>query len=102
MAFNIEFERKENLKVIPIGELDITTTSQFKEEVIKKYLEEKSNIIIDGSKLEYIDSTGLGALIYILNQLKEDGFEIKVEEVKPSIKKLFTITKLDTVFKMGE
>ena len=70
MAFNIEFERKENLKVIPIGELDITTTSQFKEEVIKKYLEEKSNIIIDGSKLEYIDSTGLGALIYILNQLK--------------------------------
>ncbi|MDY2986352.1 MAG: STAS domain-containing protein [Peptoniphilus sp.] len=102
MAFNIEFERKENLKVIPIGELDITTTSQFKEEVIQKYLEEKSNIIIDGSKLEYIDSTGLGALIYILNQLKEDGFEIKVEEVKPSIKKLFTITKLDTVFKMGE
>lgn len=102
MDFNIEFEKQEDLKVIPVGELDITTTSEFKEEVIKKYLEDKSNIVIDGSKLEYIDSTGLGALIYILNQVKEDGFGIKVEEVKPSIKKLFTITKLDTVFNMGE
>lgn len=102
MAFNIEFEQNEELKVIPVGELDITTTAEFKEEVLKKYAEKKSNLLINGSKLEYIDSTGLGALIYILNQIKEDGFEIRVEEVKPSIKKLFTITKLDEVFKMGE
>lgn len=102
MAFNVEFEREEELKVIPDGELDITTTTEFKNEVLKKYAEEKSNIVINGEKLEYIDSTGLGALIFILNQVKEDGFEIKVENVKPTIKKLFTITKLDSAFKIGD
>ncbi|SHH36177.1 anti-sigma B factor antagonist [Anaerosphaera aminiphila DSM 21120] len=100
MAFEINYENKEELIIYPVGELDIYTISEFKEKVMKLYEEDKKNILIDGDKLEYIDSTGLGALIYILNEIEKDNNKIAIRNITNSIRKLFTITKLDNVFEM--
>ncbi|EFI41680.1 STAS domain protein [Peptoniphilus sp. oral taxon 386 str. F0131] len=100
--FNIEFENSEKLIVYPKGELDVYTSPEFKESVINKYRKDKKNILIDAEELEYIDSTGLGALIFILNEISEDENKITLINVKSSIKKLFTITKLDSVFEMRD
>lgn len=98
--FKIEFENNDELIIYPYGELDIYTTPKFKEEVMDKYKKELKDIVIDGENLEYLDSTGLGAFIYILNEIKKDGKKLATKNLKPSIKKLFTITKLDKVFEM--
>ncbi|RVU55737.1 STAS domain-containing protein [Anaerosphaera multitolerans] len=100
MTFKMDYEVEEELIIHPIGELDIYTISEFKDTVLKVYNENKKNILIDGSELEYIDSTGLGALIYILNEIEKDNNKIAITNIKNSIKKLFTITKLDNVFEM--
>ena len=59
------------------------------------------DIVFDFENLEYIDSTGLGALIFIYKSVYENN-KVKIENVKPNIKKLFTITKLDTMFMIGD
>ena len=38
--------------------------------------------------------------MYILNEIKKDEHIIYIQNMKPTIKKLFTITKLDQIFKM--
>lgn len=98
--FDLKYDDKEELVIYPVGELDIYNISEFKDKVMKLYQENRKNILIDGTQLEYIDSTGLGALIFILNELQKDDKKIAISNIKNSISKLFTITKLDEVFEM--
>ena len=80
MALNtiINFNEEDNILVfLPEGDMDIHTSPDFKDEVIRFYEQRKTDILIDGEKLEYIDSTGLGALISILKRVKERQDEQK-------------------------
>ncbi len=95
----VDFSFDRNLWVVkPIGEIDIYTSSVFKEEVVKAYEQRKSDLLIDGENLDYIDSTGLGALISLLKMIQDTEFKIHIENLKPNIRKLFDITELDKVF----
>lgn len=79
----------------PIGDIDIYTSMKFREEVMKCFEKENKDILIDGTKLDYIDSVGLGALIFILKNIQEKGFKVYLDNLKPNIVKLLTITELD-------
>jgi len=100
---NIEFKEKDNIwYVVPEGEIDIYTSTEFKNILIEKLSEKQADILIDGEKLDYLDSTGLGALISILKITKENDNKIYLENVKSNIRKLFDITDLDKVFIIKE
>lgn len=101
MSLNMEvkFDVKENKWVfLPEGEIDIYTSPKFKEEVLKKFDSKETDILINGEKLSYVDSTGLGVLISILKKLKDNGYEIYLSNIKPNIRKIFDITELDKLF----
>ena len=101
MSLDIQAHFDENEKkwvFLSVGEIDIYTSTKFKEEVLKYYDSKKTDILIDGQQLEYVDSTGLGALIYVLKNIKDDGYKIHLSNIKPNIKKLFEITELDKLF----
>lgn len=91
-------DEKDAWVIEPEGEIDIYTSPSFKSRVLDSYMEKKTDIIIDGGNLEYIDSTGLGALISILKAIEEDEHKIHLINIKPNIKKLFDITELDKLF----
>lgn len=82
----------------PIGEIDIYTSNEFRDNVLKAYEQKNADLVIDGEYLEYIDSTGLGALIGLLKMLQDTPYKIYIENIKPNIRKLFDITKLDSLF----
>lgn len=101
MELFIEIDKKEDkLRVEPTGDIDIHNSGKFKEEVLKRFKEDKKDILLDGVKLEYIDSTGLGALIYIYKEIKDEGYKLYLENIKPNILKLLSITELDKIFEV--
>jgi anti-sigma B factor antagonist len=105
MSLNISInynEEKNIWHVIPEGEIDIYTSSEFRDKIVEKLKEKMSDILIDGERLDYLDSTGLGALISILKITKENENNIYLENIKPNIRKLFDITDLDKVFIIKE
>ena len=55
---------------------------------------------INLERLDYIDSTGLGVMIGVLKKLKMDNKEIYILNPKSNVKKIFTITGLDKIFKV--
>ncbi len=75
------------------GELDVSTVHNLADE---KILDMKINL----ENLDYIDSTGLGAMIGVLKKLKTDNKEIYIINPKSNVKKIFTITGLDKIFKV--
>lgn len=99
MDFVLDYKRTdEELILIPHGELDVYTTPNFREQAMSLYDENQKNILIDCSELAYLDSTGLGAFISLLKHVKENKHQICISHLNNSIRKLFTITKLDELF----
>lgn len=101
MSLNTEIKYDEEKKLwvfLPKGDLDIYTSQQFKNKVIKNFNKNNSDILIDGKDLDYLDSTGLGALISVLKTVRDTEHKIYLENLKPNIKKLFYITELDKLF----
>jgi len=91
-------EKCWNVKIC--GEIDIYNAAQLKEELTDAVSETMSNMVIDCYNLTYIDSTGLGVLISVLKKLKEQGYGIKIMNLKPHIYKIFELTDLQRLFEI--
>ena len=101
MEFKLESKNTDEFLVLyPKGELDVYNTKKFKEKSLKIYEKDKKDILFDCSELEYLDSTGLGSLIFISKEIEKDGHKIVIENLNNSILKLFKITKLEDMFEI--
>lgn len=85
-----------------IGDLDIYNNKKFKEKLADIYEDLDKDLVVDCSKLEYIDSTGLGSFISLLKLTRDEDKEITVKNLKKNIKKVFKITDLDKLFNIGD
>jgi anti-sigma B factor antagonist len=78
-----------------MGGPDATMLHDYLHELINQ---DKKKVIIDLSKVEWMNSTGLGILISGLTTLRNNGGELKLANITEKIESLLTITKLITVF----
>lgn len=85
-----------------IGDLDIYNNKKFKEKLADIYEDLDKDLVVDCSRLEYIDSTGLGSFISLLKLTRDEEREITVKNLKKNIKKVFKITDLDKLFNLGD
>lgn len=83
------------------GELDVSTADELKKSLHKLVDEKNIDMKLNLENLDYIDSTGLGVMIGILKRLKIENKEVYIEKPKNNVRKIFNITGLDKVFKMG-
>lgn len=60
--------------------------------------QDKKRIVIDLSKVDWMNSTGLGILVSALITIRNSQGELKLANVTEKIQKLLTITRLFTVF----
>ena len=79
------------------GEIDISNAKDFKANLESSLAEVCQSIRIDLSELKYIDSTGLGVIIGVYSTIKKEGHNVKVVNPRDNVKKLLTISGLDTV-----
>lgn len=89
---------KECWDVTITGEVDIFNSTALKELLIQLVKEKAASLRIDCKDLTYMDSTGLGALVAVLRNVKEFGGEVCLFGLRPNLEKLFKITNLDKVF----
>ncbi len=85
-------------RVLVSGEADIYTSSKLKDRLYHIVDTRKTDLKIDCSELNYIDSTGLGVFAGTLKRAKQYGNNVYLVGLKSNIKKLFTITGLDRLF----
>jgi anti-sigma B factor antagonist len=64
-----------------------------------KMLEKKiERYIINMEDVEYIDSSGIGALIFISSTLKKMNLKLAITNIHGSVKKVIELTKLMSYF----
>ena len=85
------------------GELDMSNSNLFKEEVINTLIEkEKNQIALDFSGLEYIDSSGLGTIVSLHKRCKMNGGKLAVYHISETLSRLFKLTSLDKALNLYE
>ena len=95
----IEVEEKEGYHIVtPIGELDIYTVPLFRKVVLKLEGDRRRDMILDLSRLTFLDSSGLGSLIEIFQKVRSVDGEIAYVVSNPRIIKIFRLVDLDKVF----
>jgi len=103
MSLKIELKNIDStMEIAPVGEVDIYTSPELKNKAFELIEEKKTNIIINGERLEYIDSTGLGVLMSIYKKIQENNLKFEIINLRPNIYKLFDITGLNKVFNIRE
>lgn len=80
------------------GQLIVGNRQELKELVTKRLEAGDRRFVIDFSRTGYIDSSGLGALVTISKQVREQGGDMRLAGLNEDLRALFELTKLDTLF----
>lgn len=94
----IDVKEQEGMIILTplIKRLDVTTSEEFTQEVLS-ISEQQKMIIINLSKINFIDSRGLGSLIYLFKNLSLNGW-LGLCEATPNALTLFEMTRMNRLF----
>lgn len=100
MNMNFSFEINDNVVVFTLKntKLDLEIAAQLKAKLLILCQPDVSTLIFDLRNIEYVDSSGLGALLLAYRQMKENGAPIVLVGVQPMVKKMLTISQIDSLF----
>lgn len=83
--------------VILGGEVDLSWSSQVRKEVLAA-LSRAPKVAIDLSKVTYIDSSGIAALVEGFQNARGKGQDFELVEVSPAVLAVLKLARLDRVF----
>lgn len=76
------------------GDLDLYNAHELKDVVNKLMNKNVEKLVINMENVDYIDSSGVGALIHIFTTLKKRAAHLKIAKVHGSVAKVIKLTKL--------
>ncbi|MFH1190235.1 MAG: STAS domain-containing protein [Candidatus Omnitrophota bacterium] len=82
------------------GEIDINTSPGLKKSFDKLIAAKTPKIVVNLSKVTYVDSSGLATLVEILKNMRTYGGRLRLSNMSQKIKSLFEITKLEKLFEI--
>jgi len=71
-------------------------------ETVRPLIPDNKRVVLDLTKLEYLDSSGLGAVVRLWMTSKKAGSELKVVNLNQRLKDLFTLTNISSIFEGQE
>ena len=80
------------------GEIDVYTSTKLKQDLTQIIADGAKFVVLNLSKVEYLDSTGLGLLIGALKRLRENKGNLVIVSPSTRITRVFEITGLYKVF----
>jgi anti-sigma B factor antagonist len=98
---DLETSQRNGSSVVTLrGEIDVYTAPRLRQALIDLVEEGATDIVVDMSAVEFLDSTGLGVLVGGLKRVKSQEGELKLVVSQDRIMKIFDITGLAKVFPM--
>ena len=90
---------KDDVTLIQVGgQLIVGNRQLLRERVLDRLERGDRKFIVDFSKTDYIDSSGLGVLVTLSKKIREQGGQLSLVSLSEDLRTLFELTKLDTLF----
>jgi anti-sigma B factor antagonist len=96
-----EPQKEDRFKMIKLTEkrLDASNSSSFRSAVLNSIDTFQETVILDLSEVQFLDSSGLGALIAILKTRNESS-ELILCGLSQNVERVFELTKMNKTFKV--
>jgi anti-sigma B factor antagonist len=83
----------------PHGRLTMVATPELRALVAETVGAGRNQIVVDLSATEFIDSSGLGALVGGLKSARQAGGDLRIARPTPQVETVLTLTNLDRVLR---
>lgn len=95
----IDSERRDEALLLAVQDprIDAAAAVGFKEQVRQLIAGHDGRVVIDMTKVEFLDSSGLGALVAIMKIL-DGGRRLELAGPGIIVRKVFALTRMDKVF----
>lgn len=101
MSLDIRETTREGVDILTLkGRLTVGEASAVREKVAAVVASGNVNVLLNLEHVEYIDSTGLGALVICFTSLKKAGGALKLINPNKRNVELLLLTKLHTIFEV--
>ncbi|HYO38922.1 MAG TPA: STAS domain-containing protein [Nocardioidaceae bacterium] len=99
MHLQIDVDRRSGVTVLsPYGEIDFATGPRLRESITENLVAGRVNLVVDLLGVEFIESTGLGALIGGRRRAEALNGSLSLVCGEDQLLEVFRITGLDKVF----
>jgi anti-sigma B factor antagonist len=101
----MEIQIREHGKVQVLacqGRMDAQVSGLLKEHIQEILDQGATKLVLDLKELDFLDSSGLGALVSCLRRVKEKKGEIKLAGLRPEVRSIFDITRVSRLFDICE
>jgi anti-anti-sigma factor len=98
----VEKKHHDNFTVLYVeGLIKLGESAEFFSAALENVLKnENTNVIIDFTKIDYIDSTGIGELVGYMTKFSTQNRKLILVNPSDRVQKLMKLAKLDSVFKI--
>ena len=98
-TLELEVDRKADWRVLTVrGEIDVTTTPRVRAQLIALLSEGRPNVVVDLEGVDFLDSSGLGALVAALKLARSRSGELRIVcDQQRSVRKVLEVTGLERV-----
>ena len=99
MELTLEHRTEGDVTVLDVGgEVDVYTAPKLREKLVELVSDGHYSIVVDMTKVEFLDSTGLGVLVGGLKRVRSHNGSLELVCNQERILKIFRITGLTKVF----
>lgn len=96
---NIKIESQGDVSIVQCsGSLDADSVAAFKKTTLDLVNSGATRFVVDCTKLTFVDSMGLGAMISLLRRARSRNGDVKVSGLTDDVKTIFEITRLHRLF----
>ncbi|MFC5381184.1 anti-sigma factor antagonist [Aquipuribacter nitratireducens] len=85
--------------VSPVGRLTMVSAPQLRAVVTACVTTGDARVVVDMSAVEFIDSSGLGALVAGLKAARQGGGDLRIARLAPQVLTVLQLTNLDRVMR---
>lgn len=97
MELDIEQIGGAAVAVLPVEELDASNVPEFKRDMAP-VLQSHSVLVLDLSRLRFVDSSGMGAILSCLRQLSAKGGDLKLCGMNRQVRTVFELVRMHRIF----
>ncbi|WP_223809216.1 STAS domain-containing protein [Nocardiopsis listeri] len=99
MELKISSRSQDDVVVVTVGgEVDLYTAPQLRDELVGSLEEGTRRLLVDMSRTEFCDSTGISVLLAAMKRAREKGGDLEIVAPRPAVMKVLEVTGLHEVF----
>lgn len=95
----LDVEYRDQIAICRVnGDLDSSNSTELVEVLDREVARGMNRLVLDLTKMAYIDSSGLGALVKVLKKTRLVAGDVKLCGLEPEVRKVLELTRLDKIF----